>query len=181
MTSVSVTKEAGCAQSAFYQHFAHVKECLIAATEQVTTKIRAAVTVARQKMYEKDNQSDEDLIRFFGEMIQMALDHRAVMQLFLRHRSNPLALNGLMYRFSRDLVLDLAKQMSDHLDHRSLPIPPGEQVEAVAEQVMGATFASLEAILEGRGLGIEETARTLAILTSAGATAVYHAIQNNGN
>ena len=68
VTTVSVMRAAGLAQSMFYQHFANVEECLAAAADRVIGGIREAISRARQEMYDSTTGTGEDLERFYRDV-----------------------------------------------------------------------------------------------------------------
>lgn len=175
VTTVSVTRTARLAQSMFYQHFANVEECLAVAAERITNELREAVALRRQRMYDAGPGAGEDLERFYRDTFALASHQRPIVQLFLRHRSDPLALKGVLYRFGRGLSSDLAGQLGAQLARAGCAAPPG-WVEAVAENLMAASLATLEAFLEGRGPSVEESARLLAAFSTAACLGVIEAM-----
>jgi AcrR family transcriptional regulator len=177
VSTVSVTRAAGIAQSAFYQHFANVEECLAVAAERVTRQIREAVASARRQMYETGPGSGEDRLRFYRDVFGLVSEERPVVRLFLRYRSDPLALNGVMYRFARDLSSDLARQLGEQAERLGLSAPPADWLEALADNLMAASLAAIEAHLEGRGPAVEESVRLLAAFSSGACCGVFEALK----
>jgi AcrR family transcriptional regulator len=177
VTTVSLTREAGITQSAFYRHFANVAECLAAAAERVTGEIRTAVAAHRRAMFASGPGTGADLERAFRAMFALVRRQRPVTQLFLRHRSDPLALNGVMYRFARGLVADLAGQLAGRALKAGLPAPDPVALEALADGLVGASLAAVEAYLDGRGPAVEESARLLAAFSTGASVAVYEALR----
>ena len=169
VSTVSVTRAAGLAQSLFYRHFASVEQCLATAAERIADEIRQAVAQSRQRMYDEGGGK---LAEFFLEMFALASRQRAVLQLFLRHRSDPLALAGVMHRLGRGLCADLSGQLAEQTARAGLPPPPAGWADALADALMAAGLAAVEAHLEGRGPSAEESARLLAAFSAAGAIAV---------
>src|SRR5262245_59128008 len=162
VSTVSVTRAAGIVQSAFYQHFANVEECLATAAERVGRHLRDAVAGARREMYQAGRGAGEDLERFYRGVLELASSQRPMVELFLRYRTDPLALGGAMHRLARDLRCDLARDLADQAQRTGLNALPPSWVEAVADNLVGATLAAIEARLDGRGPGVEESARVLA-------------------
>ncbi len=175
VTTVSVTREAGCAQSAFYQHFANVEECLALAAKQVTDELRPRIADARQRMYEINSGTQEELIQSYRDMFELARSQPAIVRLFLRYRADSLALNGVMHRFARGLATDLANQLTAQAKRAGVT-PPTDHVEALAELLIATSLAALEMFLEGRGPDVETSARILATTSNASALAVFEMI-----
>jgi AcrR family transcriptional regulator len=176
VTSVSVTRATGIAQSAFYRHFANVEECLAAAAERAVDEIRTAVASDRRRMFESGPGTGDDVERSLRAMFAMADRQRPIQQLFLRHRSDPRALNGVMYRFERGLVRDLAEQLTGRAAKAGVREPPAEAVEALADYLVGACLSAIAAFLDGRGPGADQSARLLAAFATGACRAVYEVL-----
>lgn len=174
VTTVSVTRATGVVQSMFYHHFVNVEECLAVAAERTAGHIREAVAEARRAMYLAGGQGRE-LEQFYRDVFGLASAQRPTVELFLRHRTDPLALGGVMHRLAADLRSDLARDMTEQAGRAGLPTLPTGWVEAVADHLMGASWSALEAWLTGRGLGIEESARVLAAFTTGACLGVIEA------
>jgi len=172
VTTVGVTRKAGVVQSLFYQHFANVEECLAEATERVTTEIRQAVAEHRRKMYAAGPGAGEDLERAFRDMFALVSGQRALVQLFLRHRSDPLALGGVMHRFARGLSADLAEQLLAKFGDAGLIALPDGWVEALADDLVAVSLAAIEAFLERRGPTVADAVERLAAISAAMVVAV---------
>ena len=84
VTTVGVTQKAGIAQSAFYQHFANVEECLAAVAEQITNEIRTFVADARRKRLEAASGAGGQLEEAYRNMFKLASRQRSIHRLFLR-------------------------------------------------------------------------------------------------
>jgi AcrR family transcriptional regulator len=173
VTTVSLTRAAGIVQSAFYQHFSNVEECLATAAERICRDIREAVANHRRRMYESGPGTGPNLEAAYRDLFGLVSRQRALMQLFLRYRTDPLALGGVMHRFARDLRTDLAGQLAGQVRKAGLPDPPPAWLEALAESLVGASLAAVEAYLEGRSPGVEEAARLLAAFTTGACFGVY--------
>jgi AcrR family transcriptional regulator len=180
ISTVSVTRLAGIAQSAFYQHFANVDECLSVVAERVTNEIRTIVSNSRREMFESSAGDGKDIEIMMRCMFAMAEKERAINQLFLRYRSDPLALNGIMYRFGRGLVTDLAEQMTERAVQAGLR-PGAKQMEALAEFMVGACWSAIEAFLDGRGPGVEESSRLLAVFLTNARRGVFDSLKTRKN
>ena len=175
VSTVSVTRGAGVAQSAFYQHFGNVQQCLAEAADRTARLIREAVAAMRREMYRAGPGGDEDLVRFFRAVFELTAAQRPTVELFLRHRTAPQALGGAMHRLAADLRADLARDLEEQAGRAGLPpLPPG-WVEAVADNLMGASLAAVEARLAGRGLAIDGAARVLAAFASGACLGVLQA------
>lgn len=134
VSTVSVTRAAGIAQSAFYQHFANVGEWLAAAAERAACAIREAVAGARRDMYQSWTGTGAELEQFYRAVLGLTLEQRPVVELFLRYRTDPLALGGVMHRLAGDLRPDLARDLAEQVARAGLgALPPG-WVEAAARQ-----------------------------------------------
>lgn len=173
VTTISVTRAAGVVQSLFYQHFANVDECLAVAAERITTEMRQAVAAHRQHMYDTGPGTGEDLVQAYQDMFRLVRRQRPIVQLFLRYRSDPLALGGVMYRFARGLSADLARQLSAQAVKAGLPQPPADWIEALADNLIAASLSAVEAQLDGRGPSVKESARLLAAFSEGAVLAVF--------
>jgi TetR/AcrR family transcriptional regulator, fatty acid biosynthesis regulator len=176
VTTVSVTRAAGSAQSAFYKHFPNVEACIAQAAGQVTAEIRKAVAAIRQRMYDTGPGAGDDLVQAFLEMFQLVDHHRAVTELFLRYRCDPVAMGGVMHRFGRDMSVDLARQLTAQIKKGGIAHPPADWVQATADSLMEASFAAIDAHLAGRGLSVEASARLLAAFSAAACLGVVQAM-----
>jgi AcrR family transcriptional regulator len=176
VSTVSVTRSAGIVQSAFYQHFANVQECLATAAERVCRDIREAVAGARRAMYQSGPGTGEDLEHFYRSVFELAARQRPLVELFLRHRTDPLALNGVMHRLARDLRADLARDLAEQAVRAGGNALPSDWVEALADNLVGASLSAIEARLNGCGLGAEESARLLAAFTTGACHGVFEAL-----
>jgi AcrR family transcriptional regulator len=188
VTTVSVTRGAGIVQSAFYQHFANVEECLAVAAEQVTRQIRESVASARQRMYDARGEIDDsrpevgkDLEESYRRMFKMVSRQRGVTQLFLRYRSDPLALNGVMHRFARGLSSDLAAQLTERAVKAGHKAPPRDWIAALADNLGAACLAAIDAHLQRRGPSLDESARLLAAFSRGACRAVFEALPSGDN
>lgn len=128
-------------------------------------------------MYDTSPGTGEDLARAFQDMFRLVRRQRAVVQLFLRYRSDPLALKGVMHRFARDLSADLARQLAARAIKAGLRQPPKDCLEALAESLVAASLAAVEAHLEGRGPSVKESARLLAAFSEGAVLAVFVALR----
>ena len=162
VTTVSLTQAAGVVQSAFYKHFTNVEECLATALAQVTDEIRNAVAAARQAMYDQGAGAGVELEQSYLAMYGLVEGQRPIVQLFLRYRSDPLALGGVMYRLARGLSDDLAGQLRGQFAKSGAPDTPPKWMESLADQLIAASLAAIEAFLEDRGPPPEQSARILA-------------------
>jgi AcrR family transcriptional regulator len=177
VSTVSVTRAAGIVQSAFYQHFANVEACLAAAAERVAGHIREAVSGARRAMYQSGPGTGENLEHFYRTVFELASRERPLVELFLRHRTDRLALNGVMHRLARDLCADLARDLAEQTARAGWTALPPDWVEAVADNLVGASLSAIEARLNGCGPGVEESARLLAAFTTGACHGVFEASQ----
>ena len=91
------------------------------------------------------------------------------------YRSDPLALNGVMYRFNRTLSSDLADQiLAKHGEAGLKYLPPG-WLDGLADDLVAVSLAATEALFEGRGPTVEQSARRLAVCATAMVQAVIQA------
>lgn len=176
ISTVSATREAGMVQSAFYQHFNNLDECLAVAAGTVASQIRASVANARRTMYQSGAGSGQDLEKFFWGVLQLAAQQRSVVLLFLRYRTDPLALNGVMYRLGKDLEADLARDLNDVVGKSGLFGLSPRCVEAVACNLMAASLASVEMSLSEPDLDNQELARLLAAFSEGACAAVVKSV-----
>jgi AcrR family transcriptional regulator len=177
ITTVSVTRGAGIAQSAFYQHFANVEECLAEAAERVAGHIRETVARARRQMYETGPGTGKDLEQFYRTVFELVAEERSMAELFLRHRSDPLALHGVMHRLARDLRTDLAQDLAEQAQRTEAITLPPDWAEALADNLVGASLSAIEARLNGRGPAVEESARLLAAFTTGACLGVSEVVR----
>jgi AcrR family transcriptional regulator len=176
VTTVSVTRAAGITQSAFYRHFANIEDCLAEAAESVTSEIRIAIAESRRKMYARGPGTGENLERDLRKLLQLSRRQRRIMQLVIRFRSDPRSLNGVMYRFTRGIVRDLADQLMGRAAEAGLR-PDPVLVEALADYIAGACSSAIDAYLAGRGPSIDEAARILASFCTGARRAVFETLR----
>jgi TetR/AcrR family transcriptional regulator, fatty acid biosynthesis regulator len=176
VTTVGVTQKAGIAQSAFYQHFANVEECLAAVAEQITSEIRTFVAEARRKRVEAGLSLGDQLEESFRNLFKLASRERSIHRLFLRYRSDRVSLKGVMYRFARGLGADLAKHLTERARQAGRKAPPAEWIEATADNLVAVSHAAIEAHLDGRGPSPEVSAQVLAAFTRGAWRAVLDAM-----
>jgi TetR/AcrR family transcriptional regulator, fatty acid biosynthesis regulator len=179
ISTVSVTRLAGIAQSAFYQHFASVEECLSAAAERVTSELRTTVADARQRMFDAGPLTAAIVEPLMRDMFEMAQSKRAIHQLFLRYRYDPLSLNGVVYRYGRGTVTDLAVQLTAEAAKVGLRRPGSAKMEALADLLSGACWSAIEAFLDGRGPGIDVLSRLLATFLHGATQAVFEELRKH--
>ena len=175
VSTVSVTRASGVVQSLFYQHFASVEECLAEAAERVTNEIRQTVAANRRRMFETGPAAGEDLEQGYREMFDLVTRHRPIFQLFLRYRSDPLALNGVMHRLARGLGTDLAQQLLAKYGTAGLNALPASWVAALADDLVAVSLSAVETFLDGRGPTVEDAAQRLAACSNAMVVAVLQA------
>ena len=178
VSTVSVTRAAGIVQSAFYQHFTNVEACLTAAAEWVARHIREVVADARRAMYRSGPGAGEDLERFYGIVFGLVTRQRPMLELFLRYRTDPLALGGVMHRLDGDLRADLARDLAEQAGRAGLTMA-ADWVDALADNLTGACLSAIEARLSGRGPGAEESARLLAAFTTGACLGVIEASRSH--
>jgi TetR/AcrR family transcriptional regulator, fatty acid biosynthesis regulator len=179
VTTTSVTARAGIAQSAFYLHFANVEECLAVVAQQITDEIRKFVADTRRARMEAP--SGTALEEAYRNMFKLASRQRSIHRLFLRYRSDRLALNGVMYRFARGLSADLAESLAHRAVQAGCQAAPAEWIAAVADHLVAASLAAIEAHLDRRGPPPEESARLLAAFTDGAWKAVLRAMQTRAS
>ena len=176
VTTVGVTQKAGIAQSAFYQHFANVEECLAAVAEQITNEIRTFVADARRKRLEAASGAGDQLEEAYRNMFKLASRQRSIHRLFLRYRSDRVALKGVMYRFARGLSADLAEQLTQRALQAGRKAPSPEWIQAASDNLVAVSHAAIEAHLDRRGPPPEASARLLAAFTRGAWNAVLDAM-----
>jgi len=181
VTTVRVTQGAGVAQSAFYQHFANVEECLAVVAEQITSEIRAFVMSTRHKRFETATAEGDQLEASYRNMFKLASRQRSIQRLFLRYRSDRLALNGVMYRFARGLSADLADQLMARAVQAGCKAPRRDWIGAVAENLVAASEAAIEAHLDRRSPAPDVSARVLAAFTRGAWRAVLEAMRTSSS
>ena len=108
-------------------------------------------------------------------MFGLASRQRHIMKLFLRYRSDPLALHGVMYEFARGLSADLAEQLVAKYGDAGLNALPAGWVGALADDLVAVSLSAIEAFLEGRGPTVEGAVRRLAVCSTAMVVAVIQA------
>ena len=105
-------------------------------------------------------------------MFALAARQRPIMRLYLRYRSDPLALGGVIHRFARGLAADLADQLQEQAVNAGLKRVPRRWIDALAESLVAASTAAIEAHLERRGPSVEEWSGLLAAFAHGASAAV---------
>ena len=108
----------------------------------------------------------------------LATRQRPMLELFLRYRTDPLALGGVMHRLDGDLRADLARDLAEQAGRAGLTMA-ADWVDALADNLTGACLSAIEARLSGRGPGAEESARLLAAFTTGACLGVIEASRSH--
>lgn len=169
VTTSAVTRMAGFTQSAFYQHFSDVNECLEEVARQISKKIRTFVDENRRQAHEPAVDW-ETLNSHFKTMIDLFRQERVFCELFLRHRRDTTPLGKIMRKLHRELCQDL----TDHLQKATLALGANvsqQRLELQAELILAQVFAAGESVLDKRH-SPELLAKELSLVV----TAAVHAL-----
>jgi len=101
VTTTAVTAAAGIGQSAFYQHFSNVEDCLAIVAERITNEVRTVVATARRARLTVAPPGMAEMETMFNDLLTLVSQTEVVHRLLLRYRSDRLAFNGVIYRFAR--------------------------------------------------------------------------------
>lgn len=148
VTTSAVTRMAGFTQSAFYQHFSDVEECLEVVARQIANRIRAFVDENRRQAHEP-SVDWEMLNSHFRTMMDLFRQERVFCELFLRHRRDTTPLGKIMRKLYREIGHDLA----DHLQRATKALGADvskERLELQAELILAQVFAAGESVLDKR-------------------------------
>jgi AcrR family transcriptional regulator len=148
LSTVSITRSAGFTQSAFYQHFADVDECLREVAQHVASRIRTFVVEHRRQAHQP-SVSDESLTDHFRVMLELFERERVFTELFLRHRRDSSNLGKVMRRLHRDLCSDLIEHLRLVAQASGVDIP-AERLQLYAELILAQVLAGGEAVLDRR-------------------------------
>jgi len=172
LTTVSVTRAAGMAQSGFYSHFRDLDECKCAAAEEVSRQLR-------EFLREQHDRTQAPM-----DLETLAANHRAVLELFRQHGHLPDMVIRCRYDMSplgemlRQLLTDIRVVLAGNLAQRfgelGLPDLGAETYVIYAELVVGMFLAAGEALLEGRCTDVDRLAHELAMATAGMGLAALH-------
>ncbi len=160
LTTVSVTRAAGMAQSAFYIHFHDLDELKCAAGEEVSRQLREFL----REQHERSRGS--------ADLDELTDNHRAVLELFtqqghlpemvVRCRYDTSPLGDVIRRLLDDVRAVLAGNLTQRFAELGLPDLGPEQFAITADLIVGMVLAAGESLIEGRCSDIEVLARNLA-------------------
>lgn len=169
LTTSSVTKEAGFTQSAFYQHFANMEECLQEVASRIASQIRTFVDTNRRQAHEPTVGWDS-LTEHFRSMLELFQEERTFCELFLRHRRDKSLLGKVMRRLHRELQKDL----TDHLQRAMSALGtevPADRLALHAELILAQVFVCGESVIDR-----SRTPETLATELTLVVTSAVHAL-----
>ncbi|MEO7319914.1 MAG: TetR/AcrR family transcriptional regulator [Chthoniobacteraceae bacterium] len=150
LSTVSVTKAAGFAQSSFYMHFKNVDDCLRAAAEKVAGEARAFIAGHRRRTHEVAAADPAASLLHLQAVLRLFVEQRSFAELLVRHRHDRSPL-GRMFRKMQDgvradLIADswhFAESLGVHRRHY-------DRVALQAEFIHANVMAAGEALLAGR-------------------------------
>lgn len=167
VSTVSVTKAAGFAQSSFYMHFTSVDACLRAAAGQVAREVRAFIANHRRRTHEAVLANAATPLAHFDAVLRLFLEQRKFAEILLRHRHDRSPLGKVMRQMTdgirADLIADswsVAESFGVHRKHY-------ERVALTAEFLHAQVMAAGEALLDGRFSNAEMIATELAATAEA--------------
>jgi|GEM_PF-3299854 AcrR family transcriptional regulator len=169
LTTSSITKAAGFTQSAFYQHFENVDDCLQEVAGRIATQIRSLVDANRKAAHEP-TVGWESLTAHFRSMLELFQQERTFCELFLRHRRDRSPLGKVMKRLYRDLQKDLTEHLLIATTALGTEVPP-ERLALHAELILAQVFVCGEGVIDRRN-SPDELASELTLV----ATAAVHAM-----
>lgn len=166
LTTVSVTKRAGIAQSSFYAHFADMNDLLGHLTQQLARQRQSTTRRARWRFGADRTDGRGDARAMFRVPLEGLLGHPEVLRLVLRSRLDPASPLG---RWSRELVEDNRRELVADLVAAGVPSgTDGErrQLEMFADGVIALTETLALGAVEGRYPDVEEIVDVLLAFTS---------------
>lgn len=154
LTTVSVTKRVGIAQSSFYAHFADMDELLRQLTEQLAVERQRTTRRARWRFgTERGSERGRDMFRV---PLAGLLAHPAILRLVLRSRLDPSSPLG---QWSRELVEDNRRELIEDLVAGGAPASSAlerRQLEMFADGLIALTESMALGAVDGRYTDIEE-------------------------
>lgn len=164
VTTVSVTRGAGIAQSGFYLHFKNIDECLRVAAERVAEGIRNYIAETRREMH-TINAEDFDLLRRHCEkMLEIFSTERRFAEIFLHHRHDRSSLGEVMRELKTQIHADLLQDLLNVLfPRRALTAGQLERTSLQAEIILAAALIAGEALIENRISQMATAAELLAV------------------
>lgn len=150
VSSVSVTKNAGFTQSAFYLHFTNVDDCLRAAGERIAKQIRTSVAEDRRRV-QRDALGDlEAETELFAGVLNIFTEERAVAEIMLWNRFDRSALGHCMRDLINSVRSDLVADLWEIAAQNGVRRNNRARVEIISDFILSNTLAAGEALLEGR-------------------------------
>lgn len=174
VSTVSVTREAGIAQSGFYMHFKNIDEALRVAAERVAEQIGNYVAETRREMHRLD-PDDLNLLREHCEkMLELFLKEQNFTEIFLRHRHDKTSLGEVLRELAVQLHFDLVEDLRNVIfQQRKIPKDWLEQISLQADIILAAAMTTGEALIEKRVSDIKTAANLLAINIMAATNAAF--------
>lgn len=166
LTTISVTKRAGIAQSSFYAHFADMDDLLEHLTQQLARQRQSTTRRARWRFGAERSEGRGEVRDMFRVPLEGLLRHPEILRLVLRSRLDPTSPLG---RWSRELVEDNRRELIADLVAGGVPNrTDGERrrLEMFADGVIALTETMALGAVEGRYAHIEEIVDVLLDFTS---------------
>jgi AcrR family transcriptional regulator len=172
VTVSRLAREVGVHHTLFYSHFKTIDACLAAAAQQVLDVLTPVDDELRARFFRSDINDRAALESMFADMLARWLEHREFVGLLLAHRFDASAFGAAvrpgLARMRQELSTGLWRQavlIGVHHDHRP-------EIDALADLHAASWLWAVETLIDGRGLGLQATARLLADATYGAVTQV---------
>jgi AcrR family transcriptional regulator len=151
VTTTSVTRAIGLAQSGFYQHFSSVEECLQEAAKLCAEKFRKFV-VDHLQVAQSDSQNPfEAHVMHFRAVLQLCLDERPLAELLVRRRHEDSPIGQTMKKLHDGMRNDLLKNLTS-IAAALYPNLVGDlRLPILVDSLLAISLAAGEMLLDNRG------------------------------
>ncbi len=167
VSTISVTRAAGFAQSSFYRHFESVDDCLSAAAQIVASQVRLFIAEHRRAAFERGEGDHYQVV------LHLFTRERAFSELWLRHRHDPSPLGRVLEQLHRQILDDLIADLWQLAQWAGLEEKHYPRVALQAEFILSAVMTAGENLLSGRISDITFVAEQLEVLTDGMAKEIY--------
>jgi AcrR family transcriptional regulator len=151
LTTGRVAECAGIVQSGFYKHFPNMDACLTEALSPIQAAVRDDIATRRRAWFasEPEGSSSAAGARHYAENLAFVVEHPTLSEIAVRRRFETGPVGELMRSFADGLVEDLVDDLLPRHPKRRGRTARAE-CETAARVILGAVYAAIECLLEGR-------------------------------
>lgn len=162
LTSVRVARAAGLAQSGFYRYFRNPDDCVRAAADAITDRLRALHAELWRTMLTADPADVDANARYYEAWLGTVLEDRRVAELLFRHRHDQTPFGRAMRRHLDLMRGDLSARLVQIAARVRVPSGNERAIALLAELLLAEALGLCECLLEDPRRDVGLVARTLA-------------------